>query len=58
MCNSTTKLAVKVCGNGQWWQDINTMEVSDGGKCDPTYIECRTNGRGCFALFFGFEKDA
>jgi hypothetical protein len=37
MCNSTTKLAVKVCGNGQWQQDINAMEVDDGGECNPTY---------------------
>jgi hypothetical protein len=42
MCNSATKLAVIVCGNGQWGQDINTMEDNDGGECDPTYINQRT----------------
>ncbi len=39
MCNSATKLAVKVCSNGQWRQDINAIENNDGGECDPTYIE-------------------
>jgi hypothetical protein len=58
MCNSTTKLAVKVCSNGQWRRDINAMEVNDGGKCDPTNIERRTNGRGVFVLFSGFENEA
>jgi hypothetical protein len=58
MCNGATKLAVKVCGNGQWQRDINVMEVNDGGKCDPTYIKRSTNERGVFVLFFGFENDA
>ncbi len=58
MCNSATKLAVKVCGSGQWQQDINTMEDNDGGKWDPTYTDWRTNGRGVAALFSGFENDA
>jgi hypothetical protein len=34
------------------------MEVNDDGKCNPTYIECRTNWRGIFALLSGFEKGA
>jgi hypothetical protein len=58
MCNSATKLAVIVCGNGQGWRDINAMEDNDGGVCDPTYIDQRTNKRGVFALFPGFENDA
>jgi hypothetical protein len=58
MCNSATKLAVIVSGNGQWWQDINAIEDNDGGKCNPTYINQRTNGRGVVALFSGFENDA
>jgi hypothetical protein len=58
MCNSATKWAVIVCGNGQWQQDINAIEVNDGGKCNSTYIEHRTNGRGVVALFSGFENDA
>jgi hypothetical protein len=57
-CNSATKLAVIECGNGQWWQDINAMEDNDGGECNPTYINQRTNGRGVVALFSGFENDA
>jgi hypothetical protein len=56
-CNSTTKLALIVCGNGQWWQDINAMEDNDGGKFDPTYIDQRTNRRGVVALFSNFEND-
>ena len=58
MCNSATKLAVKVYGNGQWQRDINAMEDNDGGKCNPTYIDQRANGRGVVALFSGFENDA
>jgi hypothetical protein len=58
ICNSATKLAVKVCNNGQWQQDINTMEDNDGGEWDPTYIDQRTNGRGVVALFSSFENDA
>jgi hypothetical protein len=58
MCDSATKLAVIVCGNGQWRQDINAMEYNDGGKCDPIYIDRRTNGRGVVALLSGFENDA
>ena len=58
MCNSTTKLAVKLCGNGQWWQNINAIEDNDGGECNPTYIDQRINGRGIIALFSGFENDA
>jgi hypothetical protein len=34
------------------------MEDNDGGKCDPTYIDQRTNGRGVVALFFGFDNNA
>jgi hypothetical protein len=49
MRDSATKLAVKVCNNGQWWQDINAMEDNDGGKCNPTYIDQRTHGRGVVA---------
>jgi hypothetical protein len=33
------------------------MEDNDGGKCNPTYINLRTNGRGVVALFSGFEND-
>ncbi len=58
MCDSATKLAVKVCGNGQWRQEINAMEDNDGGECNPTYIDQRTKGRGVVALFSGFENDA
>ncbi len=58
MCNSTTKLAVKLCGNGQWWQNINAMKDNDGGEFNPTYIDQRTNGRGIVALFSGFENYA
>jgi hypothetical protein len=57
-CNSTTKLAIIVCSNGQWQQDIITMEDNDGGEYDPTYIDQRTNGKGVVALFSGFENDA
>jgi hypothetical protein len=57
MRNSATKLAVKMCSNGQWQQDINTMEDNDGGKCNPTYIDQRTNKRGVVALFSSFEND-
>ena len=57
MCDSATKLAVKVCNNGQWWQDINAMKDNNGGKCDPTYIDQRTNGRGvvaeCYPTYIG-----
>ncbi len=56
MCNSATKLSVKECSNGQWQRDFNTMEVYDGGKCNPTYLDWRTNGRGVAALFSGFKK--
>jgi hypothetical protein len=58
MCNSATKLAVKVCGNGQWQQDINAMEDNDGGESNPTYIDQKTKRRGVVALFSGFENDA
>jgi hypothetical protein len=58
MSNSTTKLAVIVCGNGQLRRDINAMEDNDGGKCNPTYIDQRTNKRGDVALFSSFENDA
>jgi hypothetical protein len=34
------------------------MEDNDGGECNPTYIDQRTNGRGVVALFSGFENDA
>jgi hypothetical protein len=34
------------------------MEENDGGKCNPAYIDQRTNGRGVDAQFFGFENDA
>jgi hypothetical protein len=34
------------------------MEDNDGGKCNPTYIDQRTHGRGVVALLFGFENDA
>jgi hypothetical protein len=34
------------------------MEDNDGGKCNPTYIDRMTNGRGVVALFSGFENDA
>jgi hypothetical protein len=34
------------------------MTDKDGDKCDPTYIDQRTNGRGVVALFSGFENDA
>jgi hypothetical protein len=57
-CDSATKFAVKVCNNEQWRQDINTMEEDDGGDCDQTYIDQRTNGRGVVALFSCFENDA
>jgi hypothetical protein len=58
MCNSAIKLAVKVCGNGQWQQDINAIENNDGGECNPTYIEHRTYRRGVVVLFSGFENGA
>jgi hypothetical protein len=34
------------------------MEDNDGGKCNPTYIDQRTNKRSFVALFSGFENDA
>jgi hypothetical protein len=34
------------------------MEDNDGGECDPTYIDQRTNGRGVVLLLSGFENDA
>ncbi len=34
------------------------MEDNDGGECDPTYIDQRTNERGVVALFSSFEIDA
>jgi hypothetical protein len=34
------------------------MENNDGGECNPTYIDQRTNGRGVVVLFCGFENDA
>ncbi len=58
MCDSATKLAVKVCGNGQWRQDINAMKDKDGGKCDPAYIDQRKNGKDVVALFSSFDNDA
>jgi hypothetical protein len=58
MCDSATKLAVKVCGNGQWQQDINAMEDNNGGEWDPTYMDQRTNRRVVVALFSSFENDA
>jgi hypothetical protein len=58
MCNSATKLVVKVCGNGQWQQNINAMTDNYGGKCNPTYINRRTNKRGVVALISGFENNA
>jgi hypothetical protein len=51
-------LAVTECGNGQWQQEINTMEDNNGGKCVPTYINQGANGKGVVALFSGFENDA
>jgi hypothetical protein len=56
--NSATKLAVIVCGNGQWWQDINATENNDGGECNLTYIDQRINRRGVVALISGFQNDA
>jgi hypothetical protein len=57
-CNSATKLAVIVCSNGQWRQNIKAIEDNDGGECDPTYINQSTNERGVVALFSCFENDA
>jgi hypothetical protein len=34
------------------------MEDNDGGECNPTYIDRRTNGRGVVALFSCFENDS
>jgi hypothetical protein len=34
------------------------MEDKDGGDCNQTYIDYRTNGIGVVALISGFEKDA
>jgi hypothetical protein len=34
------------------------MEDNGCGKCNPTYIVRRKNGRGVVALFFVFENDA